>query len=68
MPQTEARIRANKKYQQKWDFIKIRVGKGDHQRFKDHAESRGESLNAFLYRAALETIERDKKGPDYTKM
>ena len=68
MPQTEARIRANKKYQQKFDAIKMRVEKGDRQRFREHAESRGESLNAFLYRAALETIERDNKGPDYTKM
>ena len=68
MPQSEARIRATKKYHQKLDDIKMRVEKGDRQRFKEHAESRGESLNAFLYRAALETIERDNKGSDYTKM
>lgn len=63
MPQTEAQVRASKKYHQKFDEVKMRVPKGERQKFQAHAEAQGESLNAFLYRAVLETMERDSEAP-----
>ena len=56
---TDAQIRATKKYQNKFDDIKLRVPKGEREMLQKHAQSRGESLNAFLYRAATETVARD---------
>lgn len=61
MPQSEAQVRATKKYHQKFDDIKMRVPKGERQLLQEHADSQGESLTKFLYRAAKETMERDKK-------
>ena len=62
MPQTEAQLKASKKYhQEKLDEIKLRVPKGNKQRIQEHAKSRGESTNAFIYRAINETIERETK-------
>ena len=62
MPQTEAQLRASKKYQQeKLEGITFRVPKGNKQRIQEHAKSRGESTNAFIYRAINETIERETK-------
>lgn len=58
---TEAQASANKRYQQKFDDIKLRVPKGEREVLRDHAQSRGESLNSFLYRAANETMARDKE-------
>ena len=60
MPLTEARASANKRYQQKFDDIKLRVPKGQREILQNHAQSRGESLNGFLARAANETMARDK--------
>lgn len=57
---SDANRRAVAKYKKEnYDQIQLRVPKGDKDRLKDHAESQGESLNAFLNRAANETIERD---------
>ena len=42
-----------------YDVIKLTVPKGEKPRLQDHAESRGEKLNAFIRRAIRETIERD---------
>ena len=65
MAQTDAQARATKKYHDKFDDIKMRVPTGERQVLQSHAESQGESLNAFLCRAAHETMERDTKGkPD----
>ena len=61
MAQTEAQLRASKKYHDKFDDIKLRVPKGERQILQDHAASQGESLNNFLRRAAHETMERDVK-------
>ncbi len=44
-----------------YDEIKIRVPKGDKERFKEHAEICKESLNAFIKRAIEEAIERDER-------
>lgn len=62
MPQkyTEARRRANEKYNDKaYEEIKVRVKAGEKDVIKAHAEKTGESVNAFIGRAIAETIERD---------
>lgn len=61
MTVSEAQLRANKKYQQKFDKVQIRVTHEDKQMIDDHAQSMGESTNAFVRRAITETIARDKK-------
>ena len=58
-PISEARKRANDKYLENQDEIKVRVPKGRKAELQAHAESRGESLNGFIVRAVDETIERD---------
>lgn len=50
----------SKNYLEKMDEMKVRVPKGEKDKFVAHAESRGESLNAFIVRAISETMERDK--------
>lgn len=60
---SEARIKANNRYNEKaYDRINIAVPKGHKDEIKAHAEGQGESLNAFMNRAANETMERDKEG------
>lgn len=52
-----AQLKANDKYHNKFDDIKIRVPKGQRDIYKKHAESKGKSLNALL----IELIEADMK-------
>lgn len=59
MKQTEAQLRATKKYHEKLDNLQIRVPKGSKDKIAEHAAAKGESLNAFVVRAVNETIERD---------
>ena len=59
MSQTDAQLRASKKYHDKFDDIKVRVPKGERQIWQDHAASQNESLNGFITRAVSETMERD---------
>lgn len=47
-----------------YDRINLTVPKGQKEIIKTHAESRGESVNAFLNRAAQETMERDNGAPE----
>ena len=42
-----------------YDEMKVRVTKGNKERIQAHAEAQGESLNAFISRAIIETMERD---------
>ena len=61
--------RAIKKYEQeKVDRIIFRVPKGMKEQIQLHAEQNGESLAAFLNRAVLETIERDIKEWNITRV
>lgn len=61
MATSEAKLRANKKHQQeKLEEIKFRVPKGEKARIQAHAAARGESTNAFLYRAVREAMEREE--------
>lgn len=60
MPMSEARKRANRKYNEKaYDRIALTVKKGEKDRLKAHAEQQGETLNGFINRAIDETIKRD---------
>ena len=61
MAQSEARLRASKKYHEKLDEVKFRVPAGEGAVIKAHARQTGESTNAFIYRAVKETIERDQE-------
>lgn len=42
-----------------YDRVELRLPKGQKQTLKDHAESRGETLNGFVNRAIQETLSRD---------
>ena len=50
----------NKWNDKAYDRINLTVPKGKKDKIKEHAESRGESVNGFINRAIDETINRDK--------
>ncbi len=50
----------NKWNKENYDRIETVVPKGKKEVIKAHAESRGESVNAFINRAIEETIQRDQ--------
>ena len=56
---TEAQAKAHKKYIAQFVETKIRTTPERRDSIKAHAESRGESLNAFINRAIDEAMERD---------
>ena len=63
MAPTEAQRRARDKWlTEKVETINLRVPKGKKTVFKEHAKACGESVNAFLLRAAEETMARDQVG------
>jgi hypothetical protein len=65
MPISEARKRANAKYNAKaYDRLELKVPKGKKGIIVAHAENHDGSLNKFLNRAVDEAIERDIKKPD----
>lgn len=57
---SEAQKKANDKWRDKFDEVRFRVPKGQKDEIQAHAETMGESLNAFLRRATAEAMERDK--------
>ena len=59
MAQTEAQMRASKKYRNKYEYLQARVTPEEKVRVIAHVESTHESLNDFMRRAFSETIERD---------
>lgn len=58
----QQRKKANEKYLAAQDRLTIRVSKesGLKEAIQTHAESKGESVQAFIIRAITETIQRDK--------
>ena len=59
---SEAQRKAIAKWQkEKVEDIKFRVPMGEKAVIKAHADQRGESVNAFLLRAARETMSRDRE-------
>ena len=60
MPISEARHRANEKYNAKaYDEIKVRVPKGEKEAIAAAAKQSGESVNAFIYNAVRERMQRE---------
>jgi uncharacterized protein (DUF1778 family) len=58
---SDAQRRAVAKYNAaNYDRIELRVAIGNKDALKDHAEKRGETLNAFINRAIREALEREK--------
>lgn len=60
----EADMAGTTEYKNKWqqenkERINLVVNKGQKETIKAHAETQGESLNAFINRAITETMERD---------
>lgn len=63
MPTTKAQQKAVSKYMKaNYDVYQIRMPKGHKEEIKAHAAARGESVNGFIGRAIVETMERDRKG------
>lgn len=63
MATTKAQQKAVNKYMAaNYDRINLTVEKGRKQLIKEHAESKGESVNKFINRAITETMEREKEG------
>ena len=62
MAQTEAQLRASKKYHEKFDDLRIRVPAGEKEGIDAHAKSMGESTNTFVRRAITEAMQRDIAG------
>ena len=56
-----ARRRANKKYNDRFVEIKVRVTPEKRAIIKDHAEKMGESATAFINRAIDEAMKRDQE-------
>ncbi len=57
---TEAKKEGNKRWDAKnLDRLSIALPKGSKEEIKAHAESKGESVNAFISRAIKETMERE---------
>ena len=61
MAQTEAQLKASKKYHEKFELIQFRVPKGKKQVLQEHAAQRGESLNGFLNRVVDQALSADGK-------
>lgn len=65
---SEARKNANKNWDSKnLDRISIALPKGSKDALKEHAESQGESINAFIKRAITEVTEMDNMHKAYQR-
>ena len=65
MPVSKAQQKAVSKYmKENYDELKARIPKGQKEIIKSHAEAQGESLNAFINRAIVYTMEKDKGGTE----
>lgn len=60
MKQTDAQLRATKKYQSKFEMLRVRVSPEEKQQIVDHAKTRKESISSFMRRAIVTTLEREK--------
>lgn len=59
LKQTDAQLRATKKYQSKFEMLRVRVSPEEKQEIVDHAKAQKESISAFLRRAVFTTITED---------
>ena len=61
---SKAQQRAVNKYvKENYDRINVTFPKGQKEIIKAHAEAHSETVNGFIGRAVLETMERDKTAP-----
>lgn len=58
---SEAQKKAIHKYLAKFIEMKIRVSPEEHEEIKKHATDMGESATAFMKRAVVETMARDRE-------
>lgn len=64
MPASKAQQKAVNKYvKANYDLYQVKMPKGRKDEIKAHAEARSESVNGFINRAILETMERDGAAP-----
>lgn len=59
MAVSESKLRANKKYKDKFVYLQTRMSPEERDAINAHAAAMGESVNAFIRRAAAEAMERD---------
>ncbi len=59
---TQAQLKANARYHEKLEDIKVRVPKGEREKYKQYAESVGKSLNALI----IELLEADMNKSEST--
>ena len=60
MPASKAQQKAVSKYMRaNYDELNVRTAKGKKSLIQSHADSQGESVNAFINRAIDETMQRD---------
>lgn len=55
----EDKKKNNQEYAGKVDEIKVRLPKGDAEKYKLHAKELGQSLNSFVVQAMEDALERD---------
>ena len=58
-PKTDEQKESQKKYMSKFSRIQVRIEPEKYKQIQNHAESRGESVNAFVVRAVDETMKRE---------
>ena len=58
------KLKHNKEYSANLKRIPLDIQKKDFQKYKDHADSRGESMNGFIKRSMRETMQRDLAAPE----
>lgn len=58
MGKTSAAVK-NRYNEKAYDRINLTVPKGEKEVIKAHAESQGESVNAFIYRTITEAIKKE---------
>lgn len=56
---SQAQLKANSKYHDKFDDIKIRVPKGQREKYKQYAASKGTSLNQIIIKLMNEDMQRN---------
>lgn len=60
---TKAQQKAVQKYvKNNYDRIMLTVPKGERDKIKEYAETKGESMNGFIIRAISEAMQRDNEG------
>lgn len=57
---SQAQKRAHKKYMERFVEIKVRMTPNQREKVKEHAKQQRESVTAFINRAILEAMKRDK--------